>query len=77
MFYRVDNSLVEGTGLGLYLVNECVTTLKGKLSIDSEKNIGTSIMIEIPDFNETTNEGRFISKMRRLLRIKNESEMTV
>jgi len=50
IFYRADNANVEGTGLGLYLVKECVDALGGKISIDSAVNEGTCVLIEIPHY---------------------------
>lgn len=38
----------SGTGLGLYISNNIVKEHKGKLKIDSEKGIGTSIIIQLP-----------------------------
>ncbi len=38
----------SGTGLGLYISNNIIKEHKGKLKIDSEKGIGTSILIQLP-----------------------------
>lgn len=48
-FSQVSNSLnVNGTGLGLLIVNELIEINKGSLSISSEVNIGTTFNIEFP-----------------------------
>lgn len=47
MFYRA-NLLSEGSGLGLYLVKIAVEKLGGKISIESEERVGTSVTIFIP-----------------------------
>jgi signal transduction histidine kinase len=48
MFYRgTDRS--KGSGIGLYIVNEIVIKLDGKLFIDSELSLGTIVRLEIPN----------------------------
>ncbi|MGL5124198.1 MAG: sensor histidine kinase [Fusobacteriaceae bacterium] len=52
-FYRVDESRttnLSGSGLGLSIVKEAVEKFKGKISINSELNKGSSFTIEIPKF---------------------------
>jgi chemotaxis protein histidine kinase CheA len=39
---------VEGKGMGLFMVKTQVSALGGKISIDSEVNVGTTIKIELP-----------------------------
>jgi len=39
----------KGTGLGLVLCKEFIEINKGKISLESEKNIGTTFFIELPD----------------------------
>lgn len=47
MFYRGhENS--DGSGLGLYIVSDVVTKMKGTISFDSRENIGTSVDISLP-----------------------------
>lgn len=48
MFYRVNNTNVEGTGLGLYIVKSTLDKLHGSISYESTPNIGTSFLIKIP-----------------------------
>ncbi len=51
-FYRSSNALgINGTGLGLSLSSKIVQLHKGKLSIQSEVNIGTEVVIQIPKSN--------------------------
>ncbi len=47
MFFRA-NEKSEGSGLGLYIVKESLTKLKGKITIDSDLDIGTTVRIEFP-----------------------------
>ena len=47
MFYRA-NEKSEGSGLGLYIVKESLTKLKGKITIYSELDIGTKVYVEFP-----------------------------
>ena len=51
MFYRATEFSV-GTGLGLYIVQESLNKLNGKISISSKLNIGTKIVFEIPKINK-------------------------
>lgn len=56
-FFRASNAAnIEGTGLGLFIVNKCVESLNGKVSIDSELGKGTTVSIVIPKIlNEEKN----------------------
>ncbi len=50
-FRQVDGSLMRkygGTGLGLAITKNLVELMKGKISIESELNKGTSFFIELP-----------------------------
>lgn len=50
-FFQVDdaqNRKYEGTGIGLALVKELVEVLKGKISVRSQQNIGTTFTVNIP-----------------------------
>lgn len=56
-FYQVDqtekrlesaNSVTKGTGIGLSLVKEFVTLMRGSISVESLKNKGTTFHIELP-----------------------------
>jgi signal transduction histidine kinase len=55
MFYRASSN-VEGTGLGLYIVQEALAKIKGKISVKSEFGKGTTftIFLEHGHFNHTT-----------------------
>ncbi|MEQ8907218.1 HAMP domain-containing sensor histidine kinase [Ekhidna sp.] len=48
MFYRASQSS-KGTGLGLYLVKDAVDHLKGNIGVRSEKGIGTTFDIHLPN----------------------------
>jgi signal transduction histidine kinase len=48
MFYRATEKS-EGAGLGLYIVRETVQKLGGKVEVQSEYGIGTTLEIEIPN----------------------------
>jgi signal transduction histidine kinase len=48
MFYR-GTSLRTGSGLGLYIVKEMLNKLGGHLQLTSQKGMGTSITLEIPN----------------------------
>ena len=48
MFYRASESK-SGSGLGLYIVKETIEKLKGKVSIASDYNKGTTITIKLPN----------------------------
>lgn len=48
-FYRADRThKVEGTGIGLSLAKELVDLHRGRIRIDSEPNIGTTVTVTIP-----------------------------
>jgi two-component system phosphate regulon sensor histidine kinase PhoR len=48
-FYRIDESRTNGgLGLGLSVVKEVIESLKGTIEIESEKGVGTKIIITIP-----------------------------
>lgn len=47
-YQRIEKS-VEGSGIGLYLVNEIVTSSGGKISLKSELNKGTEFKVYLPD----------------------------
>ena len=49
MFYR-GTVVSSGSGLGLYIVSEAINKLKGKVNIDSEEGVGTTISIQLPQF---------------------------
>ncbi|HET6243143.1 MAG TPA: ATP-binding protein [Bacteroidia bacterium] len=47
-YFRVENN-IEGTGIGLYLVNEIVKNAGGKISVESEPGKGTEFKIYLKD----------------------------
>jgi PAS domain S-box-containing protein len=48
MFYRAT-TVSSGTGLGLYIVKSGVEKMKGKITLASIENVGTTIYITIPN----------------------------
>ncbi|WP_420583340.1 two-component regulator propeller domain-containing protein [Reichenbachiella sp.] len=48
MFYRATHKS-DGTGLGLYIVKEIITNLKGSIEVHSEVGKGTTFLIELVD----------------------------
>ena len=48
MFYRATSN-ASGSGLGLYIIQQTVEKLGGKIIFESEKGEGTSIKITLPD----------------------------
>lgn len=47
MFYR-GSEKSTGSGLGLYLVNEIVSKLEGKINISSRPGMGTKVVVSLP-----------------------------
>ncbi|MFK7922673.1 MAG: sensor histidine kinase [Bacteroidia bacterium] len=52
MFYRASNQS-EGTGLGLYMVNETAQKLGGKVELDSKVGEGSIFEVSIPNLAPT------------------------
>ena len=46
--FAQENSLSPGTGLGLSLVRQLVSQMRGKISVDSRVGVGTSISVSLP-----------------------------
>lgn len=48
-FFRAKNAgNIQGTGLGLFIVNKYVTLLNGQVNMESKEGIGTTIKITLP-----------------------------
>ena len=46
---HLDDELgVEGTGLGLAIVDECVRSLRGEITFESQEGVGTTFVLTIP-----------------------------
>ncbi len=46
----------KGTGLGLWMVNESVKTLGGKITVESKKNHGTTFEIQLKTLSQSGNQ---------------------
>lgn len=58
-FFRSENVLkgqISGTGLGLAIVKKIVEQHGGRINIESEMNIGTTVHIELPIFVSKTDQ---------------------
>ena len=67
-FYRADNTanLKEtGSGIGLMLTKKMVTLHKGKITLTSKENIGTTFSVEIPVNRGSYNNNEILYKEER------------
>jgi two-component system nitrogen regulation sensor histidine kinase NtrY len=49
LIYKVDYSTKKiGTGLGLFIVKRIIDLHKGRIQVESEKNKGTRVLVELP-----------------------------
>lgn len=46
--FAQENDLVSGTGLGLSIVKRIVSQLRGKISVESQVGIGTTVTVRLP-----------------------------
>jgi signal transduction histidine kinase/DNA-binding response OmpR family regulator len=80
-FYQIEdtkNKNIEGTGIGLALVKELVTVLKGTISVESEYGIGTTFKVILPTDSKTWhNELIKIDINNAQIQQPNESQITV
>ena len=44
----LENSNIEGTGIGLHIAKSLIEQMNGKLTFSSQLNIGTTFIIELP-----------------------------
>jgi signal transduction histidine kinase len=48
-FYRASNvGVIQGTGLGLTIVKKCVELHRGHIQLESEQNVGTTVIVTLP-----------------------------
>ncbi|TDL61505.1 PAS domain-containing sensor histidine kinase [Rhodococcus qingshengii] len=47
-FYRIENPLIEGTGIGLSLVKQLTILMGGKLGVESQLGVGSDFWVSIP-----------------------------
>ncbi|MBU7586370.1 MAG: response regulator [Nostoc sp. TH1S01] len=48
-FYRASNARrVQGTGLGLAMVKKCVDLHGGEISLESQQDLGTTVIVKLP-----------------------------
>jgi len=47
MFYRADRR-IEGTGLGLHIVNRAIEKLEGKVEVETELGVGSTFRVLLP-----------------------------
>jgi PAS domain S-box-containing protein len=55
-FFRASNvrkQIIEGTGLGLYIVKLAVEKMSGQISVSSKENEGTAFVVTLPLSNQT------------------------
>ncbi len=52
-FFRASNAIhIQGTGLGLNIVQQYVKQLKGSISFESKENEGTQFFVELPKISQ-------------------------
>jgi signal transduction histidine kinase len=55
LFYRATQKS-EGVGAGLYIVDEAVRKLGGKIMVESVPDQGSTFIVSLPNLNQTDNE---------------------
>ncbi|KAK5134838.1 hypothetical protein LTR08_006070 [Meristemomyces frigidus] len=63
--FSQEDSLMEGTGLGMSLVAKIVKAMEGKIEVQSEKGVGTTTTVTIPmdhSSRAVTNDYRAVSR---------------
>jgi signal transduction histidine kinase len=48
MFFRANNSIASGSGIGLYIVKEALEKLNGNVSVNSIEGKGSTFSITLP-----------------------------
>ena len=54
-FSRIENHLTsktQGNGLGLYITKQLTESMCGKITYESEENVGTTFIVKFPVYNE-------------------------
>lgn len=63
-FYRANNARhIKGHGLGVPLTNKIIIMHGGQLQIDSQKGIGTTVSVILPNVKASLNENNNLSPM--------------
>jgi DNA-binding response OmpR family regulator/anti-sigma regulatory factor (Ser/Thr protein kinase) len=77
-YYQLENSnkQFEGTGIGLAYVKELVELMKGRVQIESELNVGTTVQVHIPisgyDVNDSNSFTTTLNPNKQVVAIKSE-----
>jgi signal transduction histidine kinase len=50
MFYRANED-IEGTGIGLYIVDQSLEKINGKIKVESDLGKGSRFSIELPNLH--------------------------
>jgi signal transduction histidine kinase len=48
MFFKTDEKS-KGSGIGLYITKEAITKILGSISVQSQKNVGTTFTLRLPN----------------------------
>lgn len=51
IYYRASNKST-GAGIGLYIANEAAQLIKGSVEVESQKNMGTTFKVRIPNLTD-------------------------
>ena len=70
MFYRADEQ-AEGSGLGLFIVRETISVLKGEISVSSHYGEGTSFTMTLPNLDKMKSDDKLEPSNSLIVGIKN------